>query len=342
MRSRIASLLSASLHVPRVAALRGFALAAVALLAAGTTLWMPAVALAREPASKVVSVEPFARGLLWRVAKEGVAPSYVFGTIHLPDPRVSRIPPGVGRALGRSSIVLTEIRIDMADLQSAAMRMFAVDGGSLRAQLGAADFGVLSQLLAPHGLPPEMLDRLRPFSAISLLIMPRKGGAPLDLNVWQAARAAGVAANALETADEQFNAIESLGAKAMVEALRQIIRQNQAVPKLLEDFVALYRSEDTGAMLRLFSISIPGTQGLTEVDRRARKVLLDDRNSRMIGRMQPHLARAARSSRWALRTCPAKTACSRSWPRRVTAWSPKRSGEQSKRRPIRAAQPLHA
>ncbi|NIR82394.1 MAG: TraB/GumN family protein, partial [Gammaproteobacteria bacterium] len=32
------------------------------------------------------------RGLLWRVTQQGVAPSFVFGTIHLEDPRVLRVP----------------------------------------------------------------------------------------------------------------------------------------------------------------------------------------------------------------------------------------------------------
>ncbi len=59
----------------------------------------------------VVSVAPsfgappaqkFSRGLLWRVSQPGVAPSYVFGTIHLADPRVLELPEPVTRALARS------------------------------------------------------------------------------------------------------------------------------------------------------------------------------------------------------------------------------------------------
>ena len=35
--------------------------------------------------------ERFARGLLWRVSKKDVAPSHVFGTIHVADPRLAEL-----------------------------------------------------------------------------------------------------------------------------------------------------------------------------------------------------------------------------------------------------------
>src|SRR5262245_46165094 len=44
----------------------------------------------------------FTKGLLWRGSKAGTAPSYVFGTIHVADPRVLDIPDPVSRALARS------------------------------------------------------------------------------------------------------------------------------------------------------------------------------------------------------------------------------------------------
>ena len=36
--------------------------------------------------------EPFAQGLLWRLDKAGIPPSWVFGTLHSNDPRVKTLP----------------------------------------------------------------------------------------------------------------------------------------------------------------------------------------------------------------------------------------------------------
>lgn len=52
-----------------------------------------------EAPKKAASLEtaanklPFGKGLLWKVTKPGVAPSYIYGTIHLSDPRLTTLPP---------------------------------------------------------------------------------------------------------------------------------------------------------------------------------------------------------------------------------------------------------
>ncbi|WP_367717482.1 TraB/GumN family protein [Nitratireductor sp. GISD-1A_MAKvit] len=47
---------------------------------------------ALEEVRRQAAETPNGKGLLWRVEKEGVAPSYLFGTMHLSDPRVVAIP----------------------------------------------------------------------------------------------------------------------------------------------------------------------------------------------------------------------------------------------------------
>ncbi|MET0918230.1 MAG: TraB/GumN family protein, partial [Burkholderiales bacterium] len=55
-------------------------------------------ALRAEQKPAAGAVERFERGLLWRIDKPGITPSYVFGTIHIDDPRVLKLPPAVTRA----------------------------------------------------------------------------------------------------------------------------------------------------------------------------------------------------------------------------------------------------
>ena len=44
----------------------------------------------------------FGRGLLWRVSRRNAAPSYIFGTIHLADPRVLALVRAQGYRLARA------------------------------------------------------------------------------------------------------------------------------------------------------------------------------------------------------------------------------------------------
>src|SRR5438552_884711 len=59
-----------------------------------------ALALAAPPASG--AAEPFAQGLLWRLDKPGVPTSWVFGTLHSNDPRVTALPGPVAHAFARA------------------------------------------------------------------------------------------------------------------------------------------------------------------------------------------------------------------------------------------------
>ena len=52
---------------------------------------------------------PFAHGTLFRVSREGIPPSYVFGTLHLSDPRVVSFRRAVITALDRSKTVALEL-----------------------------------------------------------------------------------------------------------------------------------------------------------------------------------------------------------------------------------------
>ncbi|MFZ5557758.1 MAG: TraB/GumN family protein [Pseudomonadota bacterium] len=58
--------------------------------------------------------QAFEQGLLWQVTAQGKVRGYVFGTIHLGDPRVAEIRPGVADALIASDAVVTELAMDLA------------------------------------------------------------------------------------------------------------------------------------------------------------------------------------------------------------------------------------
>jgi uncharacterized protein YbaP (TraB family) len=65
-----------------------------------------AAAQTRVPAAAAAPA-PWTRPFLWRI--EGAAPSYLFGTMHLPDERAAHFPPSVAQALESSQAVVLEI-----------------------------------------------------------------------------------------------------------------------------------------------------------------------------------------------------------------------------------------
>ncbi|MGN2393504.1 hypothetical protein ACTFO6_18685, partial [Pelomicrobium sp. G1] len=61
------------------------------IFASLVALWTADRALAEPPAS-APERGGFSRGVLWNVEAKGVAPSYLFGTLHLDDDRVLALP----------------------------------------------------------------------------------------------------------------------------------------------------------------------------------------------------------------------------------------------------------
>src|SRR3989442_3498488 len=64
---------------------------------------------AQTPATQVRATDkPF----LWRI--EGPVPSYLYGTVHVPDPRVLELPEDVRRALQAFDVFIAAIPLDAA------------------------------------------------------------------------------------------------------------------------------------------------------------------------------------------------------------------------------------
>jgi uncharacterized protein len=68
-----------------------------------------------------------AEALFWRIEKPGIAPSYLLGTVHVSDPRVTTLSSAVSAALTSAKAVALEI----ADMSPAAMQAGAGSDPSL-------------------------------------------------------------------------------------------------------------------------------------------------------------------------------------------------------------------
>ncbi len=78
----------------------------------------------------------FNRGLLWKIESPGVAPSYLFGTYHTSDPRITTLPCPVHEVFNRTSSYTMEVIFNGAGIVSMAEAMFFNDGKTLKDVLG--------------------------------------------------------------------------------------------------------------------------------------------------------------------------------------------------------------
>ena len=72
---------------------------------------------------------------LWKI-EGGGRPTYLFGTIHVPDTRVVELPSAVKAAFGASQAVFTEIRMDSATQMGVQAKVMLPDDQHLKDVVG--------------------------------------------------------------------------------------------------------------------------------------------------------------------------------------------------------------
>jgi uncharacterized protein YbaP (TraB family) len=229
-----------------------------------------------------------ARGLLWRIAKPGLPPSYLFGTIHLGDEALVNLPAPVADALDRSRRFVMEARLDGEDMLNWSQTLISDDESALRVQLGAAVFDRAMALLPRYGLPEAAGARLKPWALyLTLSTPPQMGGMPLDLVLAMRAEKAGKGVDGLETVAEQATVVAGLPLEDQVDLVRDAVCHYEALQGDIQSMKQLYLDRNLAALAAManrYEMSeSPRYQHLLQQ-------VLWERNDKMVSRMQPYLA----------------------------------------------------
>lgn len=227
---------------------------------------------------------------LWQVKG---TPHYLFGTTHVPDPRVTTLPANVEQALAQAEVVITELKMDMDTTAGAAAAMLLPNEGRLLAQLPdntrtllGEELGAISPLLKP-----AMFDRLKPWAlAVSLPMLGMQlkypGVAALDVQLAQRATSTGRINEGLETLAEQLGVFDALTAdqqmRLLESALTDLRDARQQGKDNLEELIQAYLSGDEKQLDKLM------TKWMREAAERGvdlGEALLDKRNRVMAERL---------------------------------------------------------
>ncbi|MGH6960678.1 MAG: TraB/GumN family protein, partial [Dongiaceae bacterium] len=160
---------------------------------------------------------PFSDGVLWRVERADGAASYVFGTLHSRDERVTALPQQVSDAFAASQTLAIECILDNPAILKVTRAMLLPRGERLDASLSAAQVARLKDVAADYHMPFTMVTRFKPWGAMMLFSVPpteqllaASGLKALDERLRAQAEAAGKAVFGLETVDEQIDALDGM------------------------------------------------------------------------------------------------------------------------------------
>lgn len=257
----------------------------IRLLTATLALWSQAAVAAQQGAAASTREPQNARPFLWRI--DGKVPSYLFGTIHLPDERVTDVNPEVERALAASDAVFTELEMDMVMSPELMQAMRMPAGKTLR---DVADDELVQRVLRRLGIDGSAATAVlsvRPWVLSMQVLMQghATGGDALDMQIYKDAKSAGKQVGGLETIAEQLAAFDSLGLEGEVALLKLTLDLLDDYERrgldLCEQMILAYCEGDSPKMLKFFD----EMNHDADLWGRMSRALLTDRNLRMAERI---------------------------------------------------------
>jgi len=240
-----------------------------------------------DDASRVANGE----AVLWRIEKEGVDPSYLFGTVHVIDPSLQALSPAVRAALEQSRVVAVESvetsRRAMSAIMAQASPLMVSMDKELQRILSDDEMTVVEKALADAGYPTQLALGLKPWVATMFLadsrcqrLLQNQGLKPIDTLVVERAERSGVRVVGLETPLEQYQSLAAISSRLQAAWLKASIELHPRVDDMSETIAELYRfrkldavwsiTQELAQQTSLDDATLDGLRGELVVKRNAR------------------------------------------------------------------------
>jgi uncharacterized protein YbaP (TraB family) len=245
---------------------------------------------------------PNGAGLLWKIEKEGSEPSFLFGTMHMTDPRVVTLPPDAQAAFDASSTIVIETTdvLDQKKMMASFMEnpelMMFTDKTTLPSLLSPEDEKLVDAALSKRGIPLASVVKMKPWVLSAMVALPacemarKAAGEPvLDINLAQQASAQGKALGGLETAKSQLEAMASLPIAFHVQGLVETLRLGDGIDDVIETMIGIYLSGDTGMFWPFFREALPSGEAGASGYSAFEETMITARNGVMAREARPFL-----------------------------------------------------
>ena len=176
----------------------------------------------------IQSVQIFAHPFLWKASGEHTF--YLFGTIHLPDPRITNLPDEVLEALNQSTAFYAELDLSESNIVEIAQLMWLPEGQTI--------FDIVSEELQQRvtrllkqinpGISLETFSNQKVWAlAVTLTLLEQQlkhqGQPPLDIALFNIASEQGKITGGLETVHEQMSIFDSLTTAEQIRLLSDTV-----------------------------------------------------------------------------------------------------------------------
>ena len=240
-------------------------------------------------------------GLLWKLEKPGQKPSWLYGTMHVTDPRVTELEPSAQTAFDAAHTLVIETTdvLDQQAMLASLMKqpelMMFTDNTTLTSLMTPDEVATVNAALEARGIPPGSVTKMKPWMLSAMVALPacelsrKAAGAPvLDILLAQKAKAAGKDVKGLESAADQLSAMASLPIEFHIKGLVETLKLGDRMDDVIETMVVLYQRGDIGMFWPLFRNALPSGGKDDESGYAAfEEAMVTSRNKTMVERAEP-------------------------------------------------------
>ena len=250
------------------------------------SVWQNSIA---ESVDKLGILHP--NGLLWKIEKQGISNSYLYGTMHVGDPRVTNLSREVEQAFKQADHFAMEVLMNFQAMGVITSASFFNDGRTLKGVMGHIEYKRLTNLINKRiFISEDVINNMKPWAVLMLLMMPvdqqTQGSSALDMVLYRRASQRNMKLTGLETAQEQVSVFDSMSIQDQLWMLNRSIKEIETTDAQMPEMLDAYVSRD---LAKLVQIQQSFMYEDSDIDDRFMYQLLDVRNVRMADRMSPIL-----------------------------------------------------
>jgi uncharacterized protein YbaP (TraB family) len=238
-------------------------------------------------------------GLLWRIEKPGVAPSWLYGTVHSTQAVPMQYAHDAAPYAEKATAVATELGVldekMKVDLTAGMVqRSLSPETDTWSGEIEGDDAPRVAAMLKEKGVTPELAHHLKLWMLVMTIALPKceiepqgKGLPMVDEFLANDAKAHQVPVVGLESIDEQMNVIASIPDDIAALQLKIAARDPAFADGAYATLLSLYAQKRPAAVLAYMDLA----SRLSEAERKSgdeiTKRLLGDRNQHMATRAAP-------------------------------------------------------
>ena len=220
------------------------------------------------------------QGLLWQVESAEGKVSYLLGTIHADDPRVTEFPPKLLEAFAQTDVFMMET------LPPRNPSVFLMKQGTIAEYLTEKEFDQVRELADFHSMHIEAAMKMKPWLLAVIFDLPKpKSLYSMDELLMAKAQDQNKMILGLESTQAHFSVLDSITLEEQLSMLRAVLKRS--AKDKVRDYEALlktYISEDLEKITNLDD-SITGSMLSKALWEKMRVKLIDERNEGMANGM---------------------------------------------------------